>query len=238
MTEMWHIWLKDGGFKKEIHLCKKCGYKYNLYIKGDPLIVIATNNGKKYLEKLLPTVKYPFVLIDTGSTEPESIKYFNDLDCIKARIKGGYAVGAYEYAYRKFKADNYFFMQDSMMIKKEDFIEDFENKGSVVAWLRFFYAPEHGIDYLNKIPGDSVPEYAIFGPIFYATKEAMDTLNEKGLFPPIPVNKDEAIASESGYGLAFHRAGIEVSHVEEMDNQRIDETRDYKMFDKFRPHRA
>lgn len=25
MAEMWHVWLKDGGFKKEIHLCWDCG---------------------------------------------------------------------------------------------------------------------------------------------------------------------------------------------------------------------
>ena len=30
MTKMWHIWLDEGGYKKEIHLCKKCGEKYGL----------------------------------------------------------------------------------------------------------------------------------------------------------------------------------------------------------------
>lgn len=25
MSKMWHIWLDDGEFKKEIHMCKKCG---------------------------------------------------------------------------------------------------------------------------------------------------------------------------------------------------------------------
>lgn len=24
MTEMWHVWLGDGGFKKEVHLCWDC----------------------------------------------------------------------------------------------------------------------------------------------------------------------------------------------------------------------
>ena len=24
MVEMWHIWLRDGGFRKEIHMCWDC----------------------------------------------------------------------------------------------------------------------------------------------------------------------------------------------------------------------
>ena len=108
-----------------------------------------------------------------------------------------------------------------------------------MAWLRFGYAPEHGIEYLNRIPGDKniIPEYAIFGPIFYATKIAMDSLDRSGLFPPHPKNKDEAIASESGYSLAFHRVGLKVEDMEQLCNTRIDEKKDYIYFDKFRPGR-
>jgi hypothetical protein len=25
MVKMWHVWLHDGGFKKEVHLCWTCG---------------------------------------------------------------------------------------------------------------------------------------------------------------------------------------------------------------------
>ncbi len=28
MARMWHLWLHDGGFKKEIHLCRRCGKHY------------------------------------------------------------------------------------------------------------------------------------------------------------------------------------------------------------------
>jgi hypothetical protein len=28
--KFWHIWLDKGGFKKEIHLCKKCGLDYGM----------------------------------------------------------------------------------------------------------------------------------------------------------------------------------------------------------------
>ena len=30
--KFWHIWLEDGGFKKEIHLCRKCGLKYGMKV--------------------------------------------------------------------------------------------------------------------------------------------------------------------------------------------------------------
>jgi hypothetical protein len=28
MVEMWHLWLSDGGFKKEVHLCRTCGEEW------------------------------------------------------------------------------------------------------------------------------------------------------------------------------------------------------------------
>ena len=65
----------------------------------------------------------------------------------------------------------------------------------------------------------------------------MDSLNRSNLFPIHPKNKAEAVASESGYGLAFHRAGINVDYMEELCNTRIDETKDYTYFDKERPYR-
>jgi hypothetical protein len=28
MIFMWHLWLHEGGFKKEIHMCGNCGERY------------------------------------------------------------------------------------------------------------------------------------------------------------------------------------------------------------------
>ena len=30
--KFWHIWLEDGGFMKEVHLCRKCGEKYKMFV--------------------------------------------------------------------------------------------------------------------------------------------------------------------------------------------------------------
>lgn len=32
MTSMWHLWLHEGGFKKEIHMCLRCGEGYGLFV--------------------------------------------------------------------------------------------------------------------------------------------------------------------------------------------------------------
>lgn len=115
----WHCHFVENGYKREIHLCQGCGSYYGMWTDRKTLVVIATNNGKKYLEKLLPTVKYNYIVIDTGSTEKDSIEYFDSLKCNKARIDGGYCIAAYEYAYKSYEFEEYFFMHDSMVVKKK-----------------------------------------------------------------------------------------------------------------------
>ena len=29
-NKFWHIWLNSHGWKKEVHVCKKCGLKYGM----------------------------------------------------------------------------------------------------------------------------------------------------------------------------------------------------------------
>jgi len=31
-NKFWHIWLVGGGYKKEIHVCRKCGKKYGMIV--------------------------------------------------------------------------------------------------------------------------------------------------------------------------------------------------------------
>lgn len=28
MVCMWHLWVSNGGFKKEVHMCRRCGKRY------------------------------------------------------------------------------------------------------------------------------------------------------------------------------------------------------------------
>jgi RNase P subunit RPR2 len=31
-NKFWHIWLNKGGYKKEVHICRKCGEKYGMKV--------------------------------------------------------------------------------------------------------------------------------------------------------------------------------------------------------------
>jgi hypothetical protein len=142
--------------------------------------------------------------------------------------------------------NNFFFMHDSMTVKRPDFIEACQSKSAdLVAWLTFpmdFGTPEFPeYKYLTSIFGDvstNLPSRAIFGPIFYATRTALDQIASGAGFPPNPTNRMELCASERGIAIAAHRSGLTIDFLEEpYDNERIDVKRDYVYFNKFRPNR-
>jgi len=206
------------------------------------LIVIAHHNGSRYIPALLDSLKWhdrkDIVVIDTGSTS-------NELDLLPQDIQvdeiyGGYCVGAYKWAYRWYPDyDSYFFMHDSMRAKT-NFLPAFQSKGDVVAWIDFpMDYGEQEREYIESQYGkDNHSPNAIFGPIFYATHQAMQGLANNNKFPRNPKNRAELCASERAFAIAFHQCGFRVDHLEEYDNQRLDISRDYVLFDKFRPNRV
>lgn len=213
-------------------------------ITTDVLTIIAYHNGSQYLGGLLPLLKPPYVVVDTGSTASEMAYLCAFRPQYLLSLPGGYCTEAYRYAYESMQAEAYFFMHDSMRIKEPDFLNHFRSRGPVVAWIGF-----HGVDYglpgsheeawLTRLYGPPIdlPNVGIFGPIFYADREAIRAVIERGLWPPPLQNRHELVAAERGLAIAFHRAGYEVAYLEEYDNERIDQVRDYKFFDKFRPNR-
>lgn len=124
----------------------------------------------------------------------------------------GYS-GKYLWAYWKFpEVKNFMFMQDSMVATEGDYLEEFKKEGSPCAWAHFNMAwdtprqKELGHHYFEGEP----PPLGIFGPVFYVSREHLDTLRDKKLLPPIPVNKEQAQGTERYWAWAFHAAGIEV----------------------------
>lgn len=111
------------------------------------MIVIATNNGKQFLEKLIPALEkwgtggHKVAFIDTGSTDgswdylvehvrrlhtsryPEQGEWILDKTPFK-----GYDTGAYIYAYRKYPEETYLFMHDSCRPDGFDWVKRFEEK--------------------------------------------------------------------------------------------------------------
>lgn len=204
------------------------------------LVVIAHHNGSQYIPNLLASLNpsYEVLIVDTGSTSQELDRLPREARVDE--IAGGYCVGAYEWAYTLYpEYDAYFFMHDSMVAKKTDFLPEFESRGDVVAWIGFpmDYGPaeipylSRQYDLLNK------PSTAIFGPIFYATRNALDRLKLASGFPIHPRNRTELCASERAYAFGFKEAGVDIQYIEEYDNERLDVIRDYRLFDKFRPNR-
>jgi hypothetical protein len=215
-------------------------------VYNDTLVVIAHHNGSAFLTQLVSRLYYeklPIVVVDTGSTEEE----FNRIPNWYTRgwfgegverIEGGYCIAAYEHAYRKFRYPHYLFLHDSMQMK-ENCLHACRTSGKdVVSWLGFnMDYGEAEKDYLSQYGLDDLPARAIFGPIFYASRQAMEKIDYGNLFPRHPKNRTELCASERAYAIAFHRAGIEIGNLEEYDNERIDMKRDYQYFDKYRPNR-
>jgi len=214
--------------------------------KVKPLIVIPYFNGKEFLPNLLASIpkdKYRVLVVDTGSTDPDSVELLNNIDVLVDKTDvAGFGLGGYILAYDKYPSDEYFFMHDSMVVKDPDFIEKFREKGDVVGWLKFPFSEQHD-DYINYLTADygdysDAPEFGIFGPIFYAKKEALDAVRELGYFKEYPTDKQHLCAQERGMAIAFKRAGYDMKFIETYDYERLDNRRDYELFDKIRPHRT
>ncbi len=163
-------------------------------------IVVIAAYDDRYIDACLASLgtKYRGVVIDTS--------------------KGGYTTGAYIEAYREYEADNYFFMQDTMFAKQPDYLQPFIDKKpehGAVAWCLFHmsFDTSHQEERTREIYGDDLPDYGIFGPVFYVSRKDMETLDEKGLLPPIPRNKLEAQTTERMWACAFKNAGMEVTSV-------------------------
>ncbi len=205
------------------------------------LVVVAYHNGEAYINNLMDSLgdERGVSIVDTGSDHP-NYNYSSEF------VPGGGCIAAYAHAYRGHRKDydSFLFLHDSMVAKKkkDELISEFASrKKDVVAWIGF----DMGVDpwqaeYLGQffVIGSELPKKAIFGPIFYATRPAMDALTKRSILPERSGSRIELSAWERGYAIAFHKAGIQMDYLEEYDNERIDVKRDYRLFDKFRPNRS
>lgn len=205
------------------------------------LTVVATHNGMEFLPDLIKDLPEDHLIVDTNSNDPKVLNYLNKLDKKPVLIGPVGCIGAYKAAYETAPHyDGYFFMHDSMRIKDKNFLEAFSSIGPVVAWIGFPMDFDSGPQrqYLEYLYGDlnkDVPPTAIFGPIFYASKQAMQKAFD--LIPNQTSSRDELCAMERGIAIAFHRAGFEIDYLEEYSNERLDILDDYKYFSKKRPNR-
>ncbi len=189
----------------------------------DNLIVIAAYGTEK-LEQNWPPLKgkNPQIVVRTDMPEKSALygsRMVRTPYC-------GYDTGAYLFVYNSYPASRYLFVQDSLIPKDECFADPFfEFDGPVLAWVGFSndwwdsFGQQQAARYAYP---DAVPPKFIFGPIFMATREALDILARKSLLPGIPNHKEAAQGKEREWAMAFHKAGIPVAFLHEWDTEKME----------------
>jgi hypothetical protein len=128
--------------------------------------------------------------------------------------RGNYPTGAYLDAYNELtQFDNFLFIQDSMVALVPDYVAWFREQMpelGAVAWGKFAFGFDNSAqrEQLERKYQGPVPEFGLFGPIFFTNRASLDLLKEKDLLPPVPTNKLEAQGSERAWAMAFHAAGL------------------------------
>jgi hypothetical protein len=170
-------------------------------------VIVVAKHGDTYIDACLRSLgdRYPVVVMDTS--------------------EGGHPSAAYVKAYHEHPAHNYLFIQDSMEAIEDDVIKPFKDKGEVVSWAHFHFNFDNDAqrDYLVAQYEDNPPEYGIFGPVFYASRESLEKLDKQGLFPNTPQDKLQAQGTERGWAWAFHKADIKVESLGYWDKSKMEQ---------------
>lgn len=138
---------------------------------------------------------------------------------------GGHPTGAFIEAFRSQpNYGSYLFVQDSMRCTSRDCVKPFVGLGPVVAWCVFplFFDSEKQARYVRQqYPGVQEPDEGIFGPVFYATRDAMQAAEPH--FPALPGTKLEAQGTERAWAFAFAAAGVTVNALYEFSIPRMED---------------
>ena len=144
---------------------------------------------------------------------------------VKDTSEGGHPTGAFIRAYREHPAKSYLFIQDSMRSIVPDCTKDFKQHGaSVVAWGVFpmcFDSEEQQNWVLRQYAPEVRPKWGIFGPVFYATREALEKAEPH--FPEVPPNRMMAQGTERAWAFTFEAAGIPIGWLGLWDNHLMSE---------------
>lgn len=204
------------------------------------ILVIATNNGKKYLTNLLNSLEIikfnkKIAIIDTQSTQTDSIEFLKglklnneynlDIEIYKTPYSG-YDTGAYIYAMKNFKYEVFYFIQDSMVIKSIDFFEKIKEKLSpgvivpIVTFCSNFYDNEEEKNFCLNNLGTYNYSKGIFGPMFSITGQDVSLIEDKWFV--LPKNKNEQMAMERGWSIIFEKYNFKIIPLEgEHNNDKL-----------------
>jgi len=190
----------------------------------DNLIVIAAYGTSKLDQNWPPLQgKNPQIVVRTDMPPREEIAGTR----MVATPYCGYDTGAFLFAFWNMpRVKRFLFVQDSLIPKDETFADPFfAFDGPVLAWVGFpsdwwdTFGQQQAARYAYP---DSSPPKCIFGPVFMATREALDTLARKSLLPGIPNHKEAAQGKEREWAMAFQAANLPVQFIhDEFDSEKM-----------------
>lgn len=228
------------------------------------MIVIATHEGKDFVHQLLEswqthgTDGHGVAVVETGGSSSEFMTYLDQISLegwdfnlsIHRTPYKGYDTGAYLWAYGQFRDEQEFlFMHDSITVKRPGIMHDMSfvaSAGSAgcVPWLVFRqndYENDEQITHVRQFAEDPTiypnPGCGIFGPIFYARREAIERIDPRFFETAIPSNKNEQEAMERGWAVAFDRAGIKIRSLDDDFYAHLLVHDQYPSFRKYLPRR-
>lgn len=220
------------------------------------MIVIATNNGMRFLPNLLSDLeKFDITeeisIIDTQSSDVEFINYLENLKLsndLKLNIKvyqtpyRGFDTGAYIYAMQNFKSDRFIFLHDSIRIKTKEFFDVITEKlksSNVVSLMTFdggFWDDNNQINFSIEHFGSGTFKKGIFGPMFSISYSDSQLIDKNILI--YPINKYQQQAMERCWSVIFEKYNLTIDSVEGEHNDYKINNDLYQYFTKIKPART
>lgn len=195
------------------------------------MIVIASHDRIDLLETMLHRLNsidlngHRVLIVDTNSQNLEYKARYNNLQTEYPNFLFGnknytsWDSGAYIHAYLNFDDKSFIFLQDSLIITDHKLIptiDAFLEIYDVVPFFNFSYHYENDEQKyfvereIDSIP--SLPQHAIFGPIFGVRREALDRLPKTWLIEPY--DKLTGCGMERRWSLMFHLTNASVHYLE------------------------
>ena len=217
------------------------------------MIVITTHNGKNHLEKLLSElnnldlINHKILVVDSGSSDIESIKYLDELKVINPfnyeliidkTPYSGYDSGVIIHTIKNYDDNRYIFIHDSSSIKNNECLlkldELMSKENVVVPFLTFDGNSYDNLDqkkFCETKYGSGENRFGIFASIFAISKHSLNKIKKDKLH--IPTNKEESRAMERCWSVVFEKSGLIIESLEgQYDPNKI--TNDgYHYFSKF-----
>jgi GT2 family glycosyltransferase len=194
------------------------------------MIVIVTHNGASFLVDLLSDIKGfeisndKICIVDNKSDSDFHLSYLNSLEksgyIILHNPEATYEIGAFKYAFENIKDSIYFFIQDSIRIKRNIFkeVSPLLTIDNVYTFLTF---PCGIHDHDPKDHSELIKEYGtdqysrgLFGNMFFALSEVVEKVKDDW---KIPRTKLGSTTGERALGIVFDRHNIKIIGLAELD---------------------